>query len=81
MDAKLAYKTYLASELTPVFALEDVYTTGILRNKLDIKEPVTIKNGISICQHLSNAKFHPGITYTRVPFYVRFFGCELCGDF
>lgn len=63
MNAKLAYRVFLVSEITPVFALEDVYATGILRNKLDIMDPVTIKNGISVCQHLSNSKFHPGITY------------------
>ena len=63
MNAELAYQVFLVSEMSPGFPLEDVYTTGILRNKLDIMDPVEMRDGIEVCQHLSNPKFHRGIDY------------------
>lgn len=62
---KLAYDIFKISQYTPMMNLEDVHTMGVLRNKLDILEPTKIDgNGIEICQHLSNAKFHKGIEYS-----------------
>jgi len=66
VESGIAFKMFEISLYTPFFNLEDVYI-GILRNKLDVKEPVDIKygklNGIEVCQHLSNSKFHMGINY------------------
>ena len=66
VESGIAFKMFEVSLYTPFFNLEDVFI-GILRNKLDVGEPIDIKygqlNGIEVCQHLSNSKFHMGINY------------------
>ena len=65
INRNLAFKIFQVSLYTPMMNLEDVHTMGILRNKLDIAEPMIIDKtkAVEICQHLSNAKFHKGIEY------------------